>query len=105
MAETSTATRTPTPARRRTPSASVRDGTARTSARRAPRRPSVHVPVLGSLAMPEPDRLAFYAVLGALGVLGVVEWPVVLVVGVGHILSDQHFSTALQQAGEAAEAA
>ncbi|MDP9841420.1 hypothetical protein [Streptosporangium lutulentum] len=71
----------------------------------APQRPHVSVPVIGTLALPSPDRLVFYAVLGALGALEIVEWPIVLVVGIGHYLTEQRFSPALREAGQAAEAA
>ena len=53
--------------------------------------------------LPPPDRLVFYAVLGALGALEIIEWPIALVVGVGHYLTEQRFSPALQEAGQAAE--
>lgn len=33
--------------------------------------------------LPPPDRLAYYAGLGALAAFGVVEWPVALAIGVG----------------------
>jgi hypothetical protein len=67
--------------------------------------PHISVPVVGTLTLPPPDRLVFYGVLGALGALGVIEWPVVLVVGFGHYLSEQRRFPALRQAGLAAEAA
>ncbi|SNS39507.1 hypothetical protein SAMN05216276_1008220 [Streptosporangium subroseum] len=70
-----------------------------------PQRPHVSVPVIGTLTLPPPDRLVFYAVLGALGALEIIEWPIALVVGVGHYLTEQRFSPALQEAGQAAEAA
>lgn len=52
-----------------------------------------------------PEHLVFYAVLLGLGAAGVVEWPVVGIVAVGHLLSSQRRFPGLQQAGEAAEAA
>ncbi|GAA3416633.1 hypothetical protein [Streptosporangium vulgare] len=67
--------------------------------------PHITVPVIGTLTLPSPDRLVFYGVLGALGALGVIEWPVALVVGFGHYLSEQRRFPALRQAGLAAEAA
>ena len=67
--------------------------------------PHITVPVIGTLTLPTPDRLVFYGVLGALGAFGVIEWPVALVVGVGHYLSEQRVFPALRQAGLAAEAA
>lgn len=69
------------------------------------RKPHITVPVLGRVTLPPPEHLAFYAVLGVLGALEIVEWPVVLVVGAGHILAEQRHSRVLHEAGEAAEAA
>jgi hypothetical protein len=65
----------------------------------------VTVPVLGTVTVPPPQKLAFYAVLGVLGALEIIEWPVALIVGAGHFLSEQHRSSVLQEAGQAAEAA
>jgi hypothetical protein len=67
--------------------------------------PHVNVPVVGTLTVPPADRLIFYGVLGALGALGVLDWPLVLVVGIGHYLTEQRFSPLLQEVGQAAEAA
>ncbi|GII57110.1 hypothetical protein Pth03_54990 [Planotetraspora thailandica] len=70
-----------------------------------PARPKITVPVLGTLVMPPPDHLVFYAALGVLGVLEIVEWPIVLIVGMGHYLTEHGHSPALRQVGEAAAAA
>jgi hypothetical protein len=70
-----------------------------------PQRPHISVPIIGTLTVPPPDRLVFYAVLGALSALEVIEWPLALVIGAGHYLTEQRFSPALQEAGQAAEAA
>ncbi|GAA4192199.1 hypothetical protein GCM10022252_33200 [Streptosporangium oxazolinicum] len=78
----------------------------RTRGRANEEQPShITVPVIGTLTVPPPDRLVFYGVLGVLGALGVIEWPVAFVVGLGHYLSEQRRSPALRQAGQAAEAA
>ncbi|MFD0890699.1 hypothetical protein ACFQ08_39655 [Streptosporangium algeriense] len=74
------------------------DGHARRSCR-------VTLPVVGAVDVPPPERLAFYAVLGVLGALEVIDWPVAIVVGAGHLLSEQRHSPLLQEAGQAAEAA
>lgn len=49
------------------------------------------------------EEAAFLAGLGALAVLGVLDWPVVLVLGVGRVLSHQHRWEALHAVGEALE--
>ena len=66
---------------------------------------SVGVPVLGSITLPPPDRLIFYAGLGLLAVFEVIEWPVALIVGVGHMLADQRHWRTGQGVGEALEEA
>ena len=43
--------------------------------------------MLGTVRVPEPQRLTYYAAIGALGVLGVLEWPVALVLAGGHALA------------------
>jgi hypothetical protein len=68
-------------------------------------RHHVTLPLVGTVTVPPPDRLVFYAVLGLLGVMEIVEWPIVLIVGAGHFLSEQHRYPTLQQVGQAAEAA
>jgi hypothetical protein len=65
----------------------------------------IALPVVGTVPLPEPQHLAFYAVLVSLGILEIVEWPVVGIVGIGHLLASQRRHPGLQQAGEAAEAA
>ncbi|WP_405143045.1 hypothetical protein OG589_36925 [Sphaerisporangium sp. NBC_01403] len=85
-------------ARRSTPSA--RAAIARAEAR----KPSVTLPVVGRVTLPPPNRLAFYAALGVLTALEIIEWPIALVIGVGHFLAEQHVSRALQGVGQAAEA-
>ncbi|MDX3106284.1 hypothetical protein ACIBO5_41940 [Nonomuraea angiospora] len=72
---------------------------------RSERGRRISLPVVGTVPLPEPQHLAFYAVLVALGVLEIVEWPVVGIVAVGHLLAGQHRHLTLQQVGEAAEAA
>lgn len=56
---------------------------------------------LGSITVPAPDRLAFYAGIAALAVFGVVDWPVALVIGVGHLLADDHHHKMVAEFGEA----
>lgn len=62
------------------------------------RRNSLRLPGLG-LRLPVPgDALAFYTGLGAIAALGVVEWPLALVVGAGHAVRSYSHSQALQDA-------
>lgn len=65
----------------------------------------ITLPVVGTITMPECPHLAFYVVLVSMGALGVVEWPVVAIVGVGHLLASQTRFPRLREAGEAVESA
>ncbi|WP_020573794.1 hypothetical protein [Actinopolymorpha alba] len=66
---------------------------------------NVDVPFMGTLRLPEPQRLAWYAGLAALAAFGIVEWPVVLALGIGHLLSEDHHNRLLQDFGRAIEEA
>ncbi|MEU5721005.1 hypothetical protein [Micromonospora sp. NPDC047738] len=65
----------------------------------------VEIPVLGEVAVPPPDKLAYYAGLGVLAALQVIEWPIALVITAGHLLADQHLSGVAKGVGEALESA
>jgi hypothetical protein len=59
----------------------------------------------GTVQVPSPERLAFYGGLVALGLLGIVEWPVALAVGIGHVLAENHHRKILADFGQALEEA
>lgn len=63
----------------------------------------VELPVIGAVRVPPPQRLVYFAGLGALAAFGVIDWPVALVIGIGHLLADQHWSGVVQGLGEAIE--
>ena len=65
----------------------------------------MRLPVLGTVRLPEPQRLTYYAAIGALGALGVLEWPVALVLAGGHALAADQHHRAAHQFGEALEGA
>jgi hypothetical protein len=56
------------------------------------------------ITLPPLDKLAFYAGLAAAAALGVVDWPIALVTGVGHLLSDDRRNRTLHALGEALDA-
>ena len=56
---------------------------------------------LGTVRLPEPARLAYYAGLAALAVFGILDWPVAMALGVGHVLAEQHHHRCLEDFGEA----
>ncbi|MBM0230995.1 hypothetical protein JNW91_03340 [Micromonospora sp. STR1_7] len=63
------------------------------------------LPMLGEVAMPPPDKVAYYAGLGVLAALQVIEWPIALVITAGHLLADQHLSGLVKGVGEALQEA
>jgi hypothetical protein len=56
---------------------------------------------LGTIRLPEPERLAFYGGIVTLAAFGIVEWPVAAVLGIGHLLADDHHHKCLCEFGEA----
>jgi hypothetical protein len=79
----------------------------RRAAGTATHRNTLHVtmPVLGQITLPPANQLAFLGGLGALVALGVLEWPVGAVLGVGHLLAADHNHKILADFGEALEEA
>lgn len=61
----------------------------------------------GSVGVPLPsaEHLAFYAGIGAMAVFGIMEWPVVAALVVGHLLVSAQHNKILQSLGEALEEA
>ncbi|MFF4347370.1 hypothetical protein [Streptomyces sp. NPDC001530] len=67
---------------------------------------AVTLDVFGArLELPPPDHLAFLAGVGVLAAVDVLEWPVALVLAVGHQLAHSHHSRVLREFGEALEEA
>jgi hypothetical protein len=64
----------------------------------------ITLPLVGPVQLPEPQRLVWYAGVATLVAIGMVEWPVALVIAVGHLLSEDHHHRLLQDFGEALEA-
>lgn len=56
---------------------------------------------IGTVRLPTPDRLAFYGGIAALALFGVVDWPVAMVIGVGHLLAEDHHHKVLAEFGTA----
>ena len=85
-----------------TKSATARAVSGRAAARKVEGADHIRLkmPLLGSIRLPEPQRLAYYTTIGALGVL---EWPVALVLAGGHALASDQHNRAVQQFGEALE--
>lgn len=65
----------------------------------------VRLPGLGEIAIPPTDKIAYYAGLGLLAALQIIEWPLALVITAGHLIADQHFSGLAKGLGEALQQA
>jgi hypothetical protein len=66
---------------------------------------TVTLPVVGRVHVPRPEQLAFYGALGALAAVEIIEWPVALLLGVGHALMQNEHSRVAHEIGEALEEA
>jgi hypothetical protein len=64
---------------------------------------ALRVPGVGHIELPKPDQLAYFAALGLLVALEIVEWPAAAVLAAGHALITQRHSKALEEFGEALE--
>jgi hypothetical protein len=65
----------------------------------------VRLPGVGEVVLPPPERVAYYAGMGVLAAVGLIEWPLAVVIAAGHVLADQHLFNRLRGLGEAAESA
>lgn len=57
------------------------------------------------ISMPPLDKLAFYGGLAGAASFGLVTWPIALLTGVGHLLSEDRNSRTLRALGTALDAA
>jgi hypothetical protein len=82
------------------PDRSRRAGAAQ-AASSAHRKNSVHVslPVVGGVDLPPPDQMAFVAGVGLLAAFEVIEWPVAVVLAVGHALASSHRNRLVREFG------
>jgi hypothetical protein len=82
-------------------------GHAALAAERALRRNSLQVklPIVGELRMPPRDEVIFIGGVGVLAVVGLLEWPVALLLGVGHTLAASRSNKVVEAFGEALEEA
>jgi hypothetical protein len=63
----------------------------------------VQLPLIRTLTRPGKDQLAYLGGIGALVVLGVVDWPIEAVLGIGHLLASERNHRILGDFGEALE--
>jgi hypothetical protein len=64
---------------------------------------AVTLPALGQVRIPRPDQLAYYGALAGLAALEIIDWPIALVIGAGHVLASNHHNKVAQELGEALE--
>ncbi|HWC37633.1 MAG TPA: hypothetical protein VG476_03840 [Acidimicrobiales bacterium] len=57
-----------------------------------------------TVTLEHPERAAFYAGLAALTVIEVIDWPVAVVIGVGHAVAHRAHNRALRGIAEGLEA-
>lgn len=65
----------------------------------------VSLPLIGRVQLPPPDHLAWYAGVGLLAVLDLVDWPVALIISAGKMLADSRRTATLREFGDALESA
>lgn len=96
------------------PAASTRGGADRRSQPRGARAAAEHVAerdatTVGTgrwaLRLPPGDQLVFIAGVGLMAAIGLIEWPVALVVVVGHELAHSHHGKILREFGDVLEEA
>jgi len=64
---------------------------------------SVSLPFFGTVVLPPVDHLAWYAGVGILTAVELIEWPVALALTVGKALADSRSHRTLRVLGEALE--
>ncbi|MGV0807497.1 hypothetical protein [Mycolicibacterium setense] len=63
------------------------------------------LPVVGRVKVPHPEQLAYYGALGILAAVEIIDWPVALLLGAGHVLMQNEHNRVARQVGEALEEA
>ncbi|BBZ09848.1 MULTISPECIES: hypothetical protein [Mycobacterium] len=71
----------------------------------AKHRPTIALPLFGTVPVPELDQLAYYGGVAALAALELIEWPIAAIVAAGHVLAHNRHNKALAELGEALEQA
>lgn len=58
------------------------------------------MPSLGAVQLPSKGTLAYFGAVAGLAALGLLDWPVAVVIGVGHLLAQQRGNVLLEEFGE-----
>jgi hypothetical protein len=64
---------------------------------------AMNLPVLGRIGIPRPDQLAYYGGLALLAAIEIIDWPIALIIGAGHVLATNEHNRMVQEFGEALE--
>jgi hypothetical protein len=77
------------------------------AAAEAAERNTLHLdlPVLGRVELPPPDDLAYMGGIVTLAAVGIIEWPIAVVLTTGHLLAHNRHVRFLRDFGEALEEA
>jgi hypothetical protein len=77
------------------------------AAERAVRRNSLRLelPALGELDLPAPEQVVFIGGVTVLAFIGLLEWPVAALLGLGHWLATSRHNKTVRAFGEALEEA
>ena len=73
------------------------------AAERAVERNSTHIdlPVIGAVHLPAKEELVYIGGVTALAAVGLLEWPVAILLGIGHTLSTNRHNKLIREFGEA----
>lgn len=90
---------TPTATTQQSP---LRPASARTAARHVDdaEHLMITLPLVGTVRLPPAQQLSYYAAVGTLLALEIIDWPIALLVTAGHALSSQHHNRVIQEFGE-----
>ncbi|MHB8512096.1 MAG: hypothetical protein ACYDCC_07920 [Actinomycetota bacterium] len=66
-------------------------------------RQTIELPIVGEVTLPPPQHLIWYGAVFTLAALEVIEWPLAVVLALGHALIDHSHTNALKDIGEAIE--
>jgi hypothetical protein len=65
----------------------------------------ISVPVVGEVHLPAPEELAFIGGTAVLALVGILEWPVAVLLSMGHVLAMNRRNKVVHALGEALEEA
>ncbi len=63
----------------------------------------VTLPWIGTVQLPAPQRLVWYGGVIVIAAFDLIDWPVAVVLAVGHALAEQHHNQLVHDFGEALE--